>query len=189
MRLREEEMIAVRGAKIAMIFQDPFSSLNPVFTVGDQIAEAIRQHQGLNRREAWAKAVEMLELVKINDPSSRAQDYPHQFSGGMRQRAMIAMALSCLPKILIADEPTTALDVTIQAEILKLLRELQGKLNLSVIYITHNFGIVKKICSRVVVMHGGRVVEEGKTSAIMENPRDAYTRKLIACLQALKYPT
>lgn len=181
----EAEMIKVRGAKISMIFQDPFTSLNPVFTVGDQIAEAVARHQGLSRREAWKKAVEMLEMVKIKDPKSRAKDYPHQFSGGMRQRVMIAMALACRPEILIADEPTTALDVTIQAEILRLLKELQKELGLSIIYITHNFGIVKQMCERVVVMHQGKVVEEGAIKEVMENPRESYTKSLIDSLRVL----
>jgi len=186
LELSEEEMIKIRGAKISMIFQDPFSSLNPVFSVGDQIAEAIQLHQGLSRREAWQKAIEMLNLVQIKDPEIRVKDYPHQFSGGMRQRVMIAMALACQPEILIADEPTTALDVTIQAEILKLLKELQEKLNLSIIYITHNFGIIKEICNRVVVMYQGKVVEGGKTYQVLENPREDYTKKLINCLKELR---
>jgi len=186
LKLSEEEMVKIRGAKISMIFQDPFSSLNPVFSVGDQIAEAIQLHQGLSRREAWQKAIEMLNLVQIKDPEIRVKDYPHQFSGGMRQRVMIAMALACQPEILIADEPTTALDVTIQAEILKLLKELQEKLNLSIIYITHNFGIIKEICNRVVVMYQGKVVERGKTYQVLENPREDYTKKLINCLKELR---
>jgi len=185
LKLSEHQMIKVRGAKISMIFQDPFSSLNPVFTVGDQIAEAIQLHQGLKKKRAWQKAIEMLETVHIKDPEVRIRDYPHQFSGGMQQRVMIAMALACQPELLIADEPTTALDVTIQAEILKLLKEVQQKFNLGIIYITHNFGIVKRICDRVIVMHEGRVVEEGKTLNILENPKDSYTRKLIDCLKVL----
>lgn len=185
LKLSEEQMIKIRGAKISMIFQDPFSSLNPVFSVGDQIAEAIQLHQGLNRQAAWQKAIEMLEMVQIKNPAGRIKDYPHQFSGGMRQRVMIAMALACNPEILIADEPTTALDVTIQAEILRLLKELQQKFNLSIIYITHNFGIVKHLCDRVVVMHEGKIVEEGKTLDVLSYPREEYTRKLIECLNEL----
>ena len=185
-KLTEEEMIYIRGAKISMIFQDPFTSLNPVFSIGDQIAEAVQLHQGLKRKAAWEKAVEMLELVRVKDPGARVKDYPHQFSGGMRQRVMIAMALACQPELLIADEPTTALDVTIQAEILKLLKELQQKLGLSIIYITHNFGIVKEICDRVVVMYQGRIVEEGATAQVLANPRDEYTKRLIDCLKEMR---
>jgi len=185
MTLPADEMIKVRGAQISMIFQDPFTSLNPVFTVGEQIAEAVRLHQGLKKRAAWEKAVGMLDLVRIKDPGSRSKDYPHQFSGGMRQRVMIAMALACQPGLLIADEPTTALDVTVQAEILRLLQELQAKLGLSIIYITHNFGIVREICGRVVVLHQGSVVEEGETAAIFNAPRNAYTQRLIESLRII----
>jgi len=185
LKLSEAEMIKIRGAKISMIFQDPFTSLNPVFTVGDQIAEAIALHQGFSRKQSWQKAVEMLEMVRIPHSALRIRDYPHQFSGGMRQRVMIAMALACRPEVLIADEPTTALDVTIQAEILKLLKELQKELNLSIIYITHNFGIVKQMCERVVVMRRGKVVEEGRIEEIMDNPREAYTKSLIDSLKVL----
>ncbi|MFA5839991.1 MAG: ABC transporter ATP-binding protein [Candidatus Margulisiibacteriota bacterium] len=185
LKLTEEQMIKVRGAKIAMIFQDPFSSLNPVFSVGDQIAEVIQLHQGLNKKAAWQKAIEMLEIVQIKNPAERIRDYPHQFSGGMCQRVMIAMALACNPELLIADEPTTALDVTVQAEILRLLKELQQKFDLSIIYITHNFGIVKHICDRVIVMHNGKIVEEGDTKRIMQAPQDEYTKNLIGCLNEL----
>lgn len=186
LKLSEEAMIKIRGAQISMVFQDPFTSLNPVYTVGDQIAEAIRLHQGLKRKEAWDKAVQMLDTVHIKDPASRIKDYPHQFSGGMRQRVMIAMALACKPELLIADEPTTALDVTIQAEILKLLKEIQEKFNLSVIYITHNFGIIKAICQRVIVIYRGKIVEKGRVEEIFASPKDSYTKKLIACLEVLK---
>lgn len=186
LKLSEEAMIKIRGAKISMIFQDPFTSLNPVYTVGDQIAEAIRLHQGLKRKEAWEKAVGMLDTVHIKNPSARAHDYPHQFSGGMRQRVMIAMALACQPELLIADEPTTALDVTIQAEILKLLKEIQAKFNLSVIYITHNFGIIKAICKEAIVIYRGKMVEQGSIDELFTSPKDAYTKKLIACLEVLK---
>lgn len=185
LKLSEAEMIKVRGAKISMIFQDPFTSLNPVFTVGDQIAEAVALHQGLSRRAAWQKAVEMLETVRIPQSALRIRDYPHQFSGGMRQRVMIAMALACRPEILIADEPTTALDVTIQAEILKLLKDLQKELKLSIIYITHNFGIIKQMCERVIVMWEGKVVEEGGIEGIMDHPRESYTKSLIDSLRTL----
>jgi len=185
LRLSEKQMIKIRGAKISMVFQDPFSSLNPVLTVGEQIAEAVRLHQGLGKKRAWEKAVEMLGIVQIKDAQTRIKHYPHQFSGGMQQRVMIAMALACQPEILIADEPTTALDVTIQAEILRLLKELQNQFGFGIIYITHNFGIVKHICDRVVVMHNGKIIEEGKTLEIMESPKDEYTKKLISCLKAL----
>jgi len=185
MTLSEEEMIKIRGAKISMVFQDPFTSLNPVFAVGGQIAEAVELHQGLGRKKAWEKAVEMLDLVQIKNPAQRAKDYPHQFSGGMRQRVMIAMALACHPELLIADEPTTALDVTIQAEILRLLKEIQGKLNISIVYITHNFGIIKSVCRKVAVMHKGRVVEEGPVSEILAGPRSPYTQKLLEDLKVL----
>jgi len=186
LKLSERQMIKIRGAKISMVFQDPFSSLNPVLTVGEQIAEAIRLHQGLGKKRAWQKAIEMLETVQIKNPQARIKNYPHQFSGGMQQRVMIAMALACQPEILIADEPTTALDVTIQAEILRLLKELQNQFGFGIIYITHNFGIVKHICDRVVVMYKGKIVEEGKTLEVMQNPKDEYTRKLIECLKVLK---
>lgn len=186
-KMSEQELICLRGAMISMIFQDPFTSLNPVFSVGDQIAEVIQLHQKVDRPEAWQKAIEMLETVHINKAKERAKDYPHQFSGGMRQRVMIAMALACQPKILIADEPTTALDVTIQAEILKLLKEVQQRFNLSIIYITHNFGIIKQICGRVIVMQQGRIVEEGATQAIFDQPQNDYTKKLINCLKVLRH--
>lgn len=186
LKLSEAEMIKIRGAKISMIFQDPFTSLNPVYTIGDQIAEAISLHQGLNKKDAWDKAVQMLETVHINNPGQRAHDYPHQFSGGMRQRAMIAMALACRPEILIADEPTTALDVTIQAEILKLIKEIQEKFKLSVLYITHNFGIIKAICQRVMVLYKGKVVESGEVGVVLSAQRDPYTKRLIKCLEILK---
>lgn len=188
LKLSEEEMIKVRGARISIVFQDPFTSLNPVYTVGDQIAEAIRLHQGLSKKDAWDKAVQMLDTVHIKDPASRIYDYPHQFSGGMRQRVMIAMALACQPELLIADEPTTALDVTIQAEILKLLKEIQQKFNLAIIYITHNFGIIEALCQRVIVLYKGKMVEEGRVSEVISSPQNDYTKRLIACLEVLRNP-
>ncbi|MEE8638082.1 MAG: ABC transporter ATP-binding protein [Candidatus Margulisiibacteriota bacterium] len=186
LKLTEEDMIRIRGAKISMVFQDPFTSLNPVYSVGDQIAEAIQLHQGLKRKEAWDKAVEMLNTVHIKNPFARVRDYPHQFSGGMCQRVMIAMALACKPELLIADEPTTALDVTIQAEILRLLKEIQEKFDLSVVYITHNFGIIRAICQRVIVLYKGKLVEEGKVDEVISSPENDYTKRLIACLKVLK---
>lgn len=183
--LPEKDMIKIRGARISMIFQDPFTSLNPVYTVGDQIAEAVELHQGLSRKKAWQKAVEMLDLVQIKDPILRAKDYPHQFSGGMCQRVTIAMALACRPEILIADEPTTALDSTIQAEIVRLLKEIQQKMNISILYVTHNFGIIKAVCQRVAVLYRGKVMEEGMVSGILSNPRSPYTRKLLDSLRII----
>ena len=186
LRLDENKMRMIRGGKISMIFQDPFSSLNPVFTVGEQIAEAIRLHQNLGNHEAWEKTVEILELCKIKNPKVRAKDYPHQFSGGMRQRVMCAMALSCHPNYLIADEPTTALDVTIQAQILDLIKELQQKLGFGMIFITHNFALVKQLCGEVVILEKGKVVERGKTEEVFNNPQESYTRNLVDCLKAMR---
>jgi ABC-type dipeptide/oligopeptide/nickel transport system ATPase component len=185
LKLPEPKMTAVRGARISMIFQDPFTSLNPVFTVGEQIAEAIRLHQGLNRKEAWDGAVKMLELVHIDQAAARAHDYPHQFSGGMRQRVMIAMALACRPEVLIADEPTTALDATIQAEIIHLLKEVQVEFDLGVIYITHNFGIVKAFCRDVLVINRGKVVETGPVDRVLASPQSPYTQKLLNALKII----
>ncbi len=185
LELEDEEMIRIRGAEISMIFQDPFTSLNPVFTVGEQIGEAVQLHQKVGRKEARERAIDMLEKVKIRDASSRVNDYPHQFSGGMRQRVMIAMALACRPKLLIADEPTTALDVTVQAEILRLLKELREQMGLSILYITHNFGIVNELCDRVAVMHQGRLVEEGPTWQIIDWPKEAYTVRPINSVREL----
>ncbi|MCL6639936.1 MAG: ABC transporter ATP-binding protein, partial [Candidatus Rokubacteria bacterium] len=154
------QMRKIRGKEISMIFQEPMTSLNPVFTVGEQIAEAIRLHEGASRRDAWDKTVEMLRLVHIPNPERRAKEYPHQLSGGMRQRVMIAMALSCNPKLLVADEPTTALDVTIQAQILELLNELKARFNMAVMLITHDMGVIAETAQRVVVMYAAQVVEE-----------------------------
>src|SRR5213594_168600 len=165
LKLPEDEMRKVRGNRIAMIFQEPMTSLNPVLTIGEQIAEAVMLHQGLGKKDAWDRAVEMLEKVKIPLARERVRDYPHQFSGGMRQRVMIAMALSCNPSILIADEPTTALDVTIQAQILDLTRELQQEFNMAIILITHDMGVVSALAERVAVMYAGSIVEEGPKAA------------------------
>jgi peptide/nickel transport system ATP-binding protein len=177
--LREREMRSIRGAKIAMIFQEPMTSLNPVYTVGAQIIEAIRLHRPVSRAAARARAVELLRLVGIPDPGSRVDTYPHQLSGGMRQRVMIAMALSCEPDILIADEPTTALDVTIQAQILDLIKRLQGSLGMSVVLITHDLGIVAQHVDSVVVLYAGRVVESATVGELFANTRNPYTRGLL----------
>jgi oligopeptide/dipeptide ABC transporter ATP-binding protein len=185
-----EEMRKVRGNEISMIFQEPMTSLNPVFTIGNQICEAISLHQDLSRGEVRNKSIEMLKLVGIPSPEKRIDDYPHQLSGGMRQRVMIAMALSCNPQVLIADEPTTALDVTIQAQILDLLRELQAKVGMGLILITHDLGVVAEMAHEVVVMYAGRVVEQGSVHEIFKNPKMPYTRGLLNSIPTLsKDPT
>ena len=180
--LDERHMFSVRGNEIGMIFQEPMTSLNPVHTVGAQIAEVLRLHRGLGRREARAGAVDMLARVGIADPARRALEYPHQMSGGMRQRVMIAMSLVCRPALLIADEPTTALDVTIQAQILRLMQDLQAELRMGILFITHNLGVVAEIADRVAVMYAGRVVEEGGVEAIFDAPCHPYTRALLASI-------
>ena len=169
----------IRAREIAMIFQEPMTSLNPVFTVGEQIAESVRRHEGLGRREALDRAVQMLRLVRIPTPEKRVHDYPHQFSGGMRQRVMIAMALSCNPQLLIADEPTTALDVTIQAQILELLEDLKRERGMAIMLITHAMGVVAEVAQRVVVMYAGQVVEEATVRDLFARPRHPYTQGLI----------
>ena len=178
-RKSERDMRRIRGNEISMIFQEPMTSLNPVYTVGDQIAEAIVLHQGKSYREAMKVAVEMLDLVGIPEPGKRVKNYPHQMSGGMRQRVMIAMALSCGPKLLIADEPTTALDVTIQAQILDLMRKLQREIGMSILFITHDLGVVAEMADRVVVMYAGRAVEEGDVNDIFARPQMPYTLGLM----------
>jgi len=183
--LDEAEMRAIRGNRISMIFQEPMTSLNPVMRIGDQITEAVRLHRKLTAREAAKKAVEMLRLVRIPEPEQRAREYPHQLSGGMRQRAMIAMALACRPALLIADEPTTALDVTIQAQILALIVELQKELGTGLILITHDLGVVAQTAQRVIVMYAGKKVEEASVEALFENPRHPYTRGLMASMPAV----
>ena len=173
------QMRKIRGKEIAMIFQEPMTSLNPVFTVGEQIAEAIRLHEGLGRRDAMDKTVEMLRIVHIPNAERRVKEYPHQLSGGMRQRIMIAMALSCNPKLLIADEPTTALDVTIQAQILELLNELKARFNMAVMLITHDMGVIAETAQRVVVMYAAQVVEEASVSELFKEPLHPYTQGLL----------
>jgi len=181
-RLNEAEMREVRGNQIAMIFQDPMTALNPVFTVGWQIDEALKYHTQLDTNQRQAKALEMLQLVEIPQPEQRLKEYPHQLSGGMRQRVMIAIALCCEPKILIADEPTTALDVTIQAQILNLMRSLQEKLNTALILVTHDLGVVAEICDRVLVMYAGEVVESADIESIFNSPKHPYTEALLKSL-------
>jgi peptide/nickel transport system ATP-binding protein len=177
--LGPQDMQKIRGKEIAIVFQEPMTSLNPVYTVGDQIAEVIRLHEGLGKRAALDRAVEMLRLVHIANPERRVGDYPHQFSGGMRQRVMIAMALSCNPALLIADEPTTALDVTIQAQILDLLAEMKSRLGMAVMLITHAMGVVAEAAQRVVVMYAGKVIEEAPVEELFAQPRHPYTQGLI----------
>ena len=175
----DKEMQTIRGNEISMIFQDPMTSLNPVFTIGNQIMEAIIKHQKMSKDQARQKAIDMLKLVGIPSPEKRIDQYPHEFSGGMRQRAMIAMALSCEPKLLIADEPTTALDVTIQAQILELMKDLKDRLNTSIILITHDLGVVADVCTRIIVMYGGLIMEEGTTEEIFYKPQHPYTLGLM----------
>ena len=177
--LPPEAMQKIRAKEIAIIFQEPMTSLNPVYTVGEQIAESVRLHEGLSRKDAMDRAVEMLKLVRIPTPERRVLDYPHQFSGGMRQRVMIAIALACNPKLLIADEPTTALDVTIQAQILDLMQELKDRLGMAVMLITHAMGVVAEVAQRVVVMYAGQVIEEASAEDLFARPRHPYTQGLI----------
>ncbi|MEZ4329693.1 MAG: ABC transporter ATP-binding protein [Polyangiales bacterium] len=185
LKLSERDMRGLRGNELAMIFQEPMTSLNPVYRVGDQIGESLRLHRGLSKAAARARAVELLRKVGIPAPAQRVDDYPHSLSGGMRQRVMIAMALACQPKLLIADEPTTALDVTIQAQILALLRELQRDTGMSVMLITHDLGVVAEVADWVVVMYAGRVVETARTEQLFADPRHPYTRGLLASLPGI----
>lgn len=178
--LAESELQAIRGAEIGFIFQEPMSSLNPVLTIGYQLSEAVLLHRKIEKKEAREKAIEMLNLVGVSDPELRLNQYPHELSGGMRQRVMIAMALMCSPKLLIADEPTTALDVTIQAQILDLLNALRSKLGMSILMITHDLGVVAETCSQVVVMYAGRIVERGPVEQVFSSPKHPYTKALIA---------
>ncbi len=184
--LDDAEMRALRGKDIAMIFQDPMTSLNPVFTVGDQLAEAVRQHEEIGRRASWSRAVEMLDTVSIPDPHRRVKSFPHEMSGGMRQRVMIAMALACRPSLLIADEPTTALDVTIQAQILELLAKLRDDMGLALLLITHDLGVVAEVCDRVAVMYAGQIIEEGTARQILKEPRHPYTHGLLKSVPRLR---
>ena len=184
----EARMQAIRGNEISMIFQDPMTSINPVLTIGEQIAEVLMLHQRMGRKAAWTRAVELLDLVNIPDSQRRVKDYPHQFSGGMRQRAMIAIALACKPAVLIADEPTTALDVTIQAQIMELLDRLRRETGTAIVLITHDLGVVAESCDRVVVMYAGRKVEEAATPDLFAQPSHPYTRGLLAAMPHLDTP-
>ncbi|MGA1864588.1 MAG: ABC transporter ATP-binding protein [bacterium] len=181
----EKKMEKIRGNKISMVFQEPMTSLNPVFTIGHQIGEAIKLHQEIKRKAVEEKTIEMLKIVNIPDPGSSIKRYPHEISGGMRQRVMIAMALSCNPAILIADEPTTALDVTIQAQILDLMLRLKEEFGMSIILITHDFGVIAETVKRVIVMYGGKIVEEADTNTILENPKHPYTQGLLRAIPSL----
>ncbi|HXF69736.1 MAG TPA: ABC transporter ATP-binding protein [Thermoflexus sp.] len=185
LKLPEPEMVRLRGSRISMIFQQPVSCLNPVFKVGDQIAEVFQVHEGLSRAEGWKRAVELLRMVGIPDPERRAHSYPHELSGGMAQRVMIAMALALGPELLIADEPTTALDVTIQAQILDLMRELQRRMNTSIILITHDMGIVAEMCDRVAVMYAGQIIEEADVRTIFADPQHPYTQGLLGSIPVM----
>ena len=185
LKISEQEMRALRGNDVSMVFQEPMTSLNPVLAIGWQVGETLRLHQGLSKRAAWAKAIEMLTLVGISDPERRVLEYPHQISGGMRQRVMIAMALACNPRLLIADEPTTALDVTIQAQILDLMRELQRRVGAAILLITHDLGVVAEMAERVIVMYAGRKVEEAPLGRLFARPAHPYTRGLLGAVPRL----
>lgn len=185
MQVSEDKMRAIRGDRIGMVFQDPMTSLNPVFNVGYQLMEPLRKHMGLDKAGARKRSVELLELVGIPDAERRLRDYPHQFSGGMRQRVMIAIALACDPEVLIADEPTTALDVTIQAQILELVKELRQKLGMAIVWITHDLGVIAGIADRVMVMYAGQVVEEGPVRSLFANPSHPYTQMLLETVPSI----
>lgn len=184
-KMSEKEMRKIRGNEVSIIFQDPMTSLNPVYTIGNQITEVIRLHTGKSKKEAYDRAKELLELVGINEPAKRLKQYPHELSGGMRQRVMIAIALACEPKLLIADEPTTALDVTIQAQILELMQELRQKLGMSIIMITHDLGVVASMCERIAVMYAGHIVEYGTADEMFYEPKHEYTKGLINSIPKL----
>jgi oligopeptide/dipeptide ABC transporter ATP-binding protein len=183
--LSDNAMRRIRGPGMAMVFQEPMTSLNPVFTIGDQVMETIRAHERLSQRALFARAVEMLEKVGIPSPAARMADYPHQLSGGQRQRVMLAIALSCRPRLLIADEPTTALDVTIQAQILDLIMDLRDEFGMAIIMITHNMGVIAETADRVLVMYAGRVIEEAPVAALFDRPSHPYTRGLLSCVPVL----
>jgi oligopeptide/dipeptide ABC transporter ATP-binding protein len=185
LELSEEEIRAIRGNKVSMIFQEPMTSLNPVYTIGNQISEVFILHKGATRKQARELSIEMLKQVRISSPEKRIDDYPHQLSGGMRQRVMIAMALACKPHLLIADEPTTALDVTIQSQILALMNQLQEENNMGIILITHDFGVVAQTCDDVAVMYAGRIVEKASSRDIFSNPKHPYTQSLLAAIPKL----
>ena len=185
LKISADDLRDVRGAKVGFVFQDPMTSLNPVFNVGFQIMEPLRRHMGMSKPQARARAVELLELVGIPDAANRLNNYPHQFSGGMRQRAMIAIALACDPDVLIADEPTTALDVTIQAQILELVKELRQKLGMAIIWITHDLGVIAAIADRVMVMYGGQIVEQAPVNDLFANPQHPYTRALLKTIPSM----
>ena len=187
LKLSEKELENILGNKISMIFQDPMTSLNPVLTIGFQIAETLRVHRGFSKKEAREKSIDLLNKVGIKNASQRFNDYPHEFSGGMRQRVMIAMAIACEPKLLIADEPTTALDVTIQAQILNLLRKLKNELGMSIIIITHDLGVISEIADRVAVMYAGKIVETASVRDIFEKPQHPYTKSLVASIPKLGF--
>jgi peptide/nickel transport system ATP-binding protein/oligopeptide transport system ATP-binding protein len=185
LNLDSEEIRKIRGGSISMIFQEPMTSLNPVLTIGEQISEAVRLHEGMKYQEAWKWAVNMLQMVQISGPRARAREYPHKFSGGMRQRAMIAMALSCNPQLLLADEPTTALDVTIQAQIMDLMVRLKEEFKTAILLITHDLGVIAEMASRVVVMYAGKVVEEAPVKDLFKDPRHPYTRGLLGSIPVI----
>ncbi|SEN41629.1 peptide/nickel transport system ATP-binding protein/oligopeptide transport system ATP-binding protein [Pseudorhodobacter antarcticus] len=185
LKISPAQLRDVRGRRIGFVFQDPMTSLNPVYNIGNQVMEPLRRHMGMNKAQAYTRAVELMELVGIPDPERRLKDYPHQFSGGMRQRVMIAIALACDPEVLIADEPTTALDVTIQAQIIELVKELRTKLGMAIVWITHDLGVIAGIADRVIVMYAGQVVEQAPVKELFANPQHPYTRALLKTIPSV----